>query len=96
MVSIEFSKSDFLKLLGKELSDLEIKEVLFNLKSEAEIDGDQIKCELTPDRPDLLSVEGMVKAAKHYLGLEPRKVEIHDTRLQGDLQKLDHTLFVQH
>ena len=82
MVSIEFSKKDFLNLVGRELSNQEIKDLLFNLKSEAEIEDDEVKCELTPDRPDLLSVEGMAKATKLYLGLKPRKVEIHDSKLK--------------
>ena len=64
MPVIEFSKSDFLTLLGKELSDSEIEEAMFNVKSEVEIEGDTIRCEITPDRPDLLSVEGVVKAVK--------------------------------
>lgn len=81
MPVIEFSKNDFLTLLGKELSDDEIKSIMSNVKSEAEIDGNVIRCEITPDRADLLSVEGMAKAVKLNLGLKPRNVPIHDSRL---------------
>ena len=70
MVSIEIDKKDLNNLIGKSLPDEEIEEVLFLLKCGAEINGDKIECELTPDRPDMLSVEGIAREVKGFLALE--------------------------
>jgi phenylalanyl-tRNA synthetase beta chain len=70
MVSIEIDKNDLKNLIGKSLPDEEIEEVLFLLKCEAKIDGNKIECELTPDRPDMLSVEGIAREIKGFLELE--------------------------
>ena len=70
MVSIEIDKSDLKNLIGKSLPDEEIKEVLFLLKCETKIDGNKMECELTPDRPDMFSVEGLAREIKGFLALE--------------------------
>ena len=70
MVSIEIDKNDLLNLLGKQLTDEEIKDNLFLIKSEASINNNKIEIELTPDRPDMLSVEGIAREMKGFLSLE--------------------------
>lgn len=70
MVVIEISKNDLIELVGKKLPDEEIEEVLFLLKCESKINGDKIEVELTPDRPDMLSVEGLARGIKGFLDLE--------------------------
>ncbi|MFH1229699.1 MAG: phenylalanine--tRNA ligase subunit beta [Candidatus Aenigmatarchaeota archaeon] len=70
MVVIEIDKQDLLKLIGKKLPDHELENVLFLLKCESHIDGEKIECELTPDRSDMLSVEGMAREIKGFLGIE--------------------------
>ena len=81
MVSIEIDKKDLLNLVGKELSNNEIEEVLFLLKIESKIDNDKIECELTPDRPDMLSVEGLTREIKGFLGIETgqKKYDVTDS-----------------
>jgi phenylalanyl-tRNA synthetase beta chain len=76
MVSVEINKSELLRLIGKELSDEEIVNTLFNLKCEANIIGDQMTCEITPDRIDMCCVEGIARAMAQYLELPTPKVEI--------------------
>lgn len=70
MVVLEIDKNDLLNLIGKELTDEQIKETLFLLKVEAKINGNKITCELNPDRPDMFSVEGMAREMKGFLGIE--------------------------
>ena len=83
MVVIEISKSDLLELVGRPLSDEEIIENLFLLKMEAEIKEDAIMCELSPDRPDMLSVEGIARELKGFLGIETgmKKYEVKKSGL---------------
>lgn len=70
MVVINFTKGDLLSLLKKEMSNEEIEEALFLLKCETEWEGDDIECELNPDRPDMYSVEGCARAMKTFIGTE--------------------------
>ena len=83
MVVIEISKNDLLNLIGKDLSDEEIEELLFLLKMESNIDGDKIECELNPDRPDMFSVEGIAREVKGFLSLETgiKKYDIGDSKV---------------
>jgi phenylalanyl-tRNA synthetase beta chain len=70
MVVIEINKNDLLRLIGKEMNDEEIEEILFLLKIEGKINGEKIECELNPDRPDMFSVEGIAREMKGFLGIE--------------------------
>jgi len=70
MVVIEIEKDDLNNLLGRKLSSEQIEEVLFLLKVETKFDGNKIECELSPDRPDMFSVEGIARAIKGYLEFE--------------------------
>ncbi|MBR9682073.1 MAG: phenylalanine--tRNA ligase subunit beta, partial [Candidatus Aenigmarchaeota archaeon] len=70
MVVINFTKGDLLGLLKKEMSNEEIEEALFLLKCETEWEGENIECELNPDRPDMYSVEGCARAMKTFIGTE--------------------------
>jgi phenylalanyl-tRNA synthetase beta chain len=70
MVVIEIDKNDLLKLIGEDLPDEEIGELLFLIKIESKFDGDKIECEMNPDRPDMFSVEGIAREIKGFLGIE--------------------------
>ncbi len=70
MVVINFTKGDLLSLVKKEMSKEEVEETLFLLKCETEWEGENIECELNPDRPDMYSVEGCARAMKTFLGIE--------------------------
>jgi len=81
MVSIELDKNDLKNLIGKNLPDEELEEVLFLLKCESKIDGNKIECELTADRPDMFSVEGIAREIKGFLELETglKKYDVTDS-----------------
>ncbi len=70
MPVITIKKDDLLNLIGREIPDEEIQEVLFMLKTETEFNDNEISCELNPDRPDMLSVEGIARAMKGFLEIE--------------------------
>ncbi len=71
MTVITFRKSDLERLLGTELSETELRQVLTRLKGEVErVEGDEVEMEITHDRPDLFSVEGLARALKGLLGIE--------------------------
>ncbi len=77
MPVVRLSRSRLLKLVGIDDWD-KVREALANLKCgvEAVVD-DEVEIEVTSDRPDLFSTEGIAKAVRMFLGLEkPRKIEI--------------------
>ncbi len=59
------------ELIGRELELDELKDILFRLKSEAELleDG-RLEIEVNSDRPDMLLAEGIARAAKGLLDIE--------------------------
>ncbi|MFX1535678.1 MAG: phenylalanine--tRNA ligase subunit beta [Promethearchaeota archaeon] len=69
MVAIEFSFQDILKLLGKPLTIDELDKLVSNAVAEVEdYDGDDIKVDIkTSNRPDLWSIEGLVREVKPLL-----------------------------
>jgi len=72
MAVIEVNINDLFRLLGKNLSEEELKEYLLKIKAELEErEGDNIKIEIKDfNRPDLLSVEGIVRELKGILNIE--------------------------
>ena len=71
MPVIEISKSDLESLIKRKLEDSEIEYFLPMLKCEIEeINGDIIAYEVTHDRPDLYSAEGLARALKGVLEIE--------------------------
>ncbi len=72
MPVVSYNKEELLKLIGKEMSDeeLEFKLAMFGVNPE-KIDDD-VSAEITPNRPDLLSVEGLARGMRYFLGLETR------------------------
>ena len=69
MVTLETSFKLLNKLIGRKLSINELEEILFNLGLELdEINNDEIKIDITPDRPDMVSPQGLARALRVYLG----------------------------
>jgi phenylalanyl-tRNA synthetase beta chain len=78
MPVLSISAQDLRSLLRRKISDSELCEVLPLNKMEIDSwDGDEIKIEITPDRPDLYSVEGIARQVNGWLGLK--------TGLQGKI-----------
>ncbi|MDH5443605.1 MAG: phenylalanine--tRNA ligase subunit beta, partial [Hadesarchaea archaeon] len=70
MPSITVSYRDLYKLVGKRIESKQLCERLGMLGIEAEAAGDELKLEITHNRPDLLSPEGVARALKGFLGVE--------------------------
>jgi len=66
---ISLNKADLLSLVGKDLSFSELEDLLTLMKCELESSNEEeIIVEVTSDRPDLFSAEGMSRAVRNYLG----------------------------
>ncbi len=68
MVSLNVSRSWLLEKLG--VSREELVEALPNVKVEVDGDGEELSLEVTGDRPDLLSRQGILRALKGWFGQE--------------------------
>lgn len=74
MPVINFSYSDLVELIGRDVSREVIRERLPMIGADlqsAPDDSDEMSFEFFPDRPDLYSVEGIARALRAFLGFEP-------------------------
>ncbi|PIN88082.1 phenylalanine--tRNA ligase subunit beta [Candidatus Woesearchaeota archaeon CG10_big_fil_rev_8_21_14_0_10_32_24] len=70
MVIVDTTFSRMQELVKKELTIEELEEVLADIGMELdEVNGDIIKIEITAERIDLISVEGLARAINSYFGL---------------------------
>ena len=70
MVVLDTSLKELNKYLKRNLTKKQLDEALFNIGMELESsEGNEIKVEITPDRPDLLSTQGLARALRAYLGI---------------------------
>ena len=75
MVVLETQHSTLNKLARK-LSIEDLEEILFNLGFEIDSsDGDNLKIDITTERPDLLSTQGLARAIRAYLGMNNKNYE---------------------
>ena len=82
MPTLTFNKKELIKLIGKDLKDRELEELINNLKSNVEeITEDEIKVELTADRSDMFVVEGFARALREFIGLNSSEIKIFDSRV---------------
>ena len=71
MATIEVSKKDLEKLVGKKLDEKKIEDELFDLKLELDKkEEDTLFIELEYDRADLLTTEGIARQMKGYYNIE--------------------------
>ena len=71
MPVVTFDYNDFLNLLGYKLSKEKFLERIPMIGADLDrVEGDSISIEFFPNRPDLLSVEGIARAAKTFFGFE--------------------------
>ena len=71
MVGITVSKNGLLSRLKRKISAEALLEALPETKANPEReDGDDLTLEVQPDRPDLLSVQGVARALNGFLGFE--------------------------
>lgn len=83
MPTVEFETQDMLSLLKSDMSIQELSESIPMLGvSLEELDEEKTVLEVFPNRPDMLSVEGFVRALRGFLGLEKGFVD-YDVRDSG-------------
>jgi len=71
MPIVSFSYSDFIDLLGYEMSKEQLVDKLPMIGGDFDkVDGDEFSIEFFPNRPDLTSVEGIARAARAFFGFE--------------------------
>ncbi len=71
MPVITFSISDLSRLVGKSMSVDDVLSLCSRVKGEVEaVEGDRVRMEVTSDRPDMFSVEGIARTFKGLLELE--------------------------
>lgn len=84
MPVIRVSRRELKRLLGIELTTSDIYKALTRLKCEVErVENDEIEYEVTSDRPDLYSVEGLSRAIRPWLGLEWKSYTIVRSSITG-------------
>ncbi len=73
MPTITYYKKDLLNLIGKEMPDEQLEEVINLVKPNVEkMTKDEVTVEHTPDRPDLFGIEGLARAVRHYLYIDKK------------------------
>jgi phenylalanyl-tRNA synthetase beta chain len=69
MPSIKLNKQVFNRLVGKELSDDELRERIPMIGTDLDsVEGDVIDVEVFPNRPDMLSEQGFARAFSAFIG----------------------------
>ena len=71
MPSIVVSNKVMDELIGKNLSEDEFKDRLSYLGTDLEkIEGDEVHVEIFPNRPDMLSEQGLARAMSSFIGVK--------------------------
>ncbi len=89
MPVIEVEKNYLIKLCG--IPESELREVLTLVKAPIDEEEENIwKIELTPDRPDMFSPEGIARAVKGFLGMETEIIQypVMDTEIEVKVEKV--------
>ncbi|MFW5746764.1 MAG: phenylalanine--tRNA ligase subunit beta [Nanoarchaeota archaeon] len=69
MPSVTLNKQVVMKLIGKKLSDERLKHAISYLGTDLEsVENNQIDVEMFPNRPDLLSEQGLARAVSSFIG----------------------------
>ena len=71
MPTITLNKKDILDMLGKKVSDAELKDRISMIGTDLEsIDDKEIVVEIFPNRPDMLTAAGFAKALSAFMGIK--------------------------
>ena len=88
MPTINMNKRRLMKLIGKELSDEELGYYLAMIGTDVEsIDDKEVIVEIFPNRPDMLSEEGVARALRYFIGIE-RKIKKPKPKYEGKIAYL--------
>ncbi len=84
MPTITVSKEGLFRRIGKRLRDEELRERLAMLGTSPEsVEGDEVTVEVFPNRPDLLSQQGLARALASFLG-ERKGLARYEVRPSGE------------
>lgn len=90
MPTIHLNKKEVLKLVGRKVSDQQLKEHISFLGTDLEdITKDEILVEIFPNRPDMLSDQGFARALKAFMGFSKKQASY-------PVQKSPYVLHVDH
>jgi phenylalanyl-tRNA synthetase beta chain len=82
MPTLTFDKKELINLIGKNLKDDELEELINSLKSNVEeTTENEIKVELTTDRSDMFVLEGFARALRDFIGLGSKDIKIYDSKI---------------
>ena len=71
MPTITLDKKDILNMLGKKVSDAELRDRISMIGTDLEsMDDKEIVVEVFPDRPDMLTAAGFAKALSSFMGIK--------------------------
>ena len=89
MPSIKLNKKVFNSLVGRELSDDELRERIPMIGTDLEsVEGDEISVEVFPNRPDMLSEQGFARAFSAFIG-EKKGLRHYEVKNSGSKVIID-------
>ena len=84
MVTLETNYKELKETVGKEFSIQELEDALFDLGMELdEVEGDLLKVDITPDRPDMVSTQGLARVLRAFFGLKNPEYKIHPSEYEA-------------
>ena len=88
MPTVTLNKQVFEKLVGKSLPLNELKDRISYLGTDLEsIEGNEIVVEIFPNRPDMLSEQGLARAFSSFIGVHTGLKEYRAKKNQGKTKK---------
>lgn len=88
MVTVETKLSQINEGIKKKISVEELENILFNLGAEIEeVNGDNLKIDVTTERPDLVSTQGLIRYLSAYLGIKQKKHSIKKSNYKVIIDK---------
>ena len=92
MVAVDTKLSTLQKLIGKKISLKELEQALFDIGMELDShEGDDLKIDVTAERHDMISPQGVARALKAYLGIKTGmpNFKVIDSKLQMKVEKTE-------
>ncbi|MGB9826955.1 MAG: phenylalanine--tRNA ligase subunit beta [Thermosphaera sp.] len=95
MPTIRVSIRDLERLLGKQLSDEDVKKYLPFLKCEIEmLENDLLEYEANHDRPDIFSAEGLARGLRPFMGLASKELQFKPSSVKGFAENIPERPYV--
>ncbi|MEM7815593.1 MAG: phenylalanine--tRNA ligase subunit beta [Candidatus Aenigmatarchaeota archaeon] len=96
MPIISVNVEDLKRMVGRSIPDKELESIMPVMKMNIEEWGEEAKIEVTPDRPDLFSAEGMARQISSWLGITPglQKFDVSKPRVEMKTTKVSLRPFI--